>query len=140
MTTTKKPRLSIAQKVSKQRTLQTVETVRYTVDAKGRPLGRVASEAASALLGKKSPHFVKNFVLPVEVEITNAAGISISEKKQLQKEYTRYTGYPGGLRTLTLAEVKEKKGIEEVIRKAVDGMIPRNKLRKDRMKRLTISL
>ena len=133
-------RLSIAQKVSKQRTLQDVETISYTIDAKGRPLGRVASEAASALLGKKSPHYVKNLVLPVEVTITNAAALSIGEKKLLQKEYTHYTGYPGGLRTTTLQMLKDKKGIEEVIRKAVDGMIPRNKLRKERMKRLTITL
>ena len=140
--TTKTPakRLTIAQKVSKQRTLQNVETIRYTVDAKGRALGRVASEAASALLGKKSAHYVKNFVLPVEVEITNASKLVIAEKKMLQKEYTRYTGYPGGLRTVTLTMLKDKKGIEEVLRKAVDGMIPRNKLRKERMKRLTISL
>jgi large subunit ribosomal protein L13 len=83
---------------------------------------------------------VKNFVLPVEVEITNASKLVIAEKKMLQKEYTRYTGYPGGLRTVTLTMLKDKKGIEEVLRKAVDGMIPRNKLRKERMKRLTISL
>jgi large subunit ribosomal protein L13 len=133
-------KLSIAQKVSKQRTLQGVETVKYTVDAKGRTLGRVASEAASALLGKKSTNYVKNFVLPVEVEITNASGLTISEKKLSQKEYVHYTGYPGGLRTTTLSMLKDKKGIEEVLRKAVDGMIPRNKLRKDRMKRLTITL
>ncbi|HEX8591223.1 MAG TPA: 50S ribosomal protein L13 [Candidatus Paceibacterota bacterium] len=133
-------RKTIAQKVSEQRTLQGVETIRYTVNAANRPLGRVASEAASALLGKKSAHYVKNFVLPVEVTIENAAKLTIGEKKLTQKEYTRYTGYPGGLRTTTLAELKEKKGIEEVIRKAVDGMIPRNKLRKERMKRLTITL
>jgi len=138
-TATPKKRLSIAQKVSKQRTLQNVDTIRYTVDASGRTLGRVASEAASALLGKKSSLYVKNFVLPVEVEIVNAGKLVISEKKMLQKEYTRYTGYPGGLRTVTLTMLKDKKGIEEVLRKAVDGMIPRNKLRKERMKRLTIT-
>lgn len=140
MPTTTKPRVSIAQKVSKQRTLQGVEPISYTVDAKGRALGRVASEAASALLGKKSAHYVKNKVLPVDVTITNAGGLVIGEKKMAQKEYTRYTGYPGGLRTTSLKMLKDKKGIEEVIRKAVDGMIPRNKLRKERMKRLTISL
>jgi len=135
-----KTRISIAEKVSKQRTLQDMETVKYTVDAKGRPLGRVASEAASALLGKKSANYVKNKVLPVEVTITNAGALSIGEKKLAQKEYVRYTGYPGGLRTTTLSMLKDKKGIEEVLRKAVDGMIPRNKLRKERMKRLTITL
>ena len=137
--TTPRKRLSIAEKTSKQRTLQNVDTITYTVDAKGRTLGRVASEAASALLGKKSVHYVQNFVLPVEVTIINAGGLVIGEKKLLQKEYTRYTGYPGGLRTTTLQVLKDKKGIEEVLRKAVDGMIPRNKLRKERMKRLTIT-
>ncbi|HEY4489128.1 MAG TPA: uL13 family ribosomal protein [Candidatus Paceibacterota bacterium] len=135
-----KTRTSIAEKVSKQRTLQGMETVKYTVDAKGRPLGRVASEAASALLGKKSTNYVKNKALPVEVTITNAGSLSIGEKKLLQKEYVRYTGYPGGLRTTNLSMLKDKKGIEEVLRRAVEGMIPRNKLRKERMKRLTITL
>lgn len=131
---------TIAQRVSQKRTLQGVETVTYTVDAAGRTLGRVASEAAQALLGKKSVNFVKNFVVPVEVTIENAAKLVVSEKKALQKEYTRYTGYPGGLRVRTLGELIEKKGIDEAIRKAVDGMIPRNRLRKERMKRLTIKL
>jgi large subunit ribosomal protein L13 len=130
---------TIAQKVSKQRTLQGMETVSYTFDAAGRPLGRVASEAAHALLGKRSVNYVQNFVLPVEVTIINASKLAIEEKKMKQKEYTRYTGYPGGLRIQNLAMLKDKKGIEEVLRKAVDGMIPRNKLRKDRMKRLTIT-
>lgn len=133
-------RISIAEKVSKQRTLQGMEVVKYTVDAKGRSLGRVASEAASALLGKKSVQYVKNKVLLVEVTITNAGSLVIAEKKMQQKEYVRYTGYPGGLRTTSLQMLKDKKGIEEVLRKAVDGMIPRNKLRKERMKRLTITL
>lgn len=130
---------TIAQRVSDKRTLQNVEPMEYTIDASGRPLGRVASEAAHALLGKKSPHFVKNFVLPVTVTIENAGKIVISEKKVLQKEYTRYTGYPGGLRVRTLGELIEKKGIDEALRMAVDGMIPRNRLRKERMKRLTIN-
>jgi large subunit ribosomal protein L13 len=132
------PMKTIAQKVSAQRTLQGVETISYTIDASGRSLGRVASEAASALLGKKSAQYVKNFVLPVEVTITNASKLSMSERRIARKDYVHYTGYPGGLRTTSLAMLRDKKGIEEVLRRAVDGMIPRNKLRKDRMKRLTI--
>ncbi|MES2225332.1 MAG: 50S ribosomal protein L13 [Patescibacteria group bacterium] len=130
---------SIAQKVSAQRTLQGVDTVSYTIDASGRTLGRVASDAASALLGKKSAQYVKNFVIPTEVTITNASKLSISERRMAGKEYVRYTGYPGGLRKTSMSLLKDKKGIEEVLRKAVDGMIPRNKLRKERMKRLTIT-
>lgn len=112
---------------------------RYTIDATGQSLGRVASEAASALLGKKSAHFVRNEVLPVEVHIVNAEQLSIAEKKQAQKEYTRYTGFPGGLRITTMKMLIEKKGVSEALRKAVDGMLPRNTLRKERMKRLTIT-
>lgn len=111
----------------------------YTIDAAGKTLGRVASDAAMALLGKKSPQYVPNKVLPVEVTITNASKVKISEKKAGQKTYIHYTGYPGGLRETSMPMLIEKKGIEEVIRKAVDGMIPRNKLRKERMKRLTIT-
>ncbi len=131
---------SIAQKVTKQRTLQGVDAIEYTVDAAGRTLGRVASDAASALLGKKSAQYVQNFVLPVTVTITNASKLSMSERRIKGKDYVHYTGYPGGLRTTSLAQLRDKKGIEEVLRKAVDGMIPRNKLRKDRMKRLVITL
>lgn len=131
---------TIAQKVSAQRTLQGVEPIVYTIDASGRTLGRVASDAAQALLGKKSPQYVKNFVLPVTVNIVNAGKLVITEKREATATYIRYTGYPGGLRSATMTELKAKKGLEEVVRKTVDGMIPRNKLRKDRMKRLSITL
>jgi large subunit ribosomal protein L13 len=131
---------TIAQKVSAQRTLQNVDTIEYTIDAAGRTLGRVASDAAQALLGKKSPQYVKNFVVPVQVNIVNAGQLKISEKREAGTTYIHYTGYPGGLRSQTMTELKAKKGLEEVVRKTVDGMIPRNKLRKERMKRLSISL
>lgn len=120
-------------------TTQKGERTLYTIDAKGQHLGRVASEAASALLGKKSVNFVKNEVLPVEVHIVNATKLELPEKRVAGKDYTHYTGYPGGLRTTSMAMLIEKKGVAEALRKAVDGMIPRNKLRKERMKRLTIT-
>lgn len=115
------------------------ERTLYTIDAAGQSLGRVASEAASVLLGKKSANFVKNEVLPVEVAIVNAGQLAMTEKRIAGKEYTHYTGYPGGLRITPLARLLERKGASEALRKAVDGMIPRNKLRKERMKRLTIT-
>lgn len=111
----------------------------YTIDAAGGSLGRVASEAASVLLGKKSANYLQNEVLPVEVEIVNASKLVMTEKRIAGKEYTRYTGYPGGLRITSMADLLRKKGVGEALRKAVDGMIPRNKLRKERMKRLTIT-
>lgn len=115
------------------------ERTLYTIDAAGGSLGRVASEAASVLLGKKSAHYVQNEVLPVEVEIVNAGKLVMTEKRIKGKEYTRYTGYPGGLRITSLSNLLMKKGVSEALWRAVDGMIPRNKLRKERMKRLTIT-
>ncbi len=132
----KKVRMS---KDTKNRVEHGIAEITYTVDASGRTLGRVATEAASALLGKKSAHFVKNKVLPVQVTITNAQKMKLTEKRIKTTVYDHYTGYPGGRREATMQEVIAKKGIEEVIRKAVDGMIPRNKLRKERMKRLSIT-
>ncbi len=110
----------------------------YAIDATGESLGRVASEAASVLLGKKSAQFMKNIVLPVEVTIENVNQLTMTEKRIKGKEYTHYTGYPGGLRFTPLARLIENKGIRAAMERAVDGMIPRNKLRKERMKRLTI--
>lgn len=130
---------TIAQKVSKQRTVQGLEEISYTIDAKGKSLGRVASDAAQALLGKKSVHYVQNAVLPVRVTIINASKLVMTEKRIANKVYVHYTMYPGGLRHTPMSRMMDKKGIEEVMRKTVDGMIPRNKLRKDRMKRLTVT-
>jgi len=110
----------------------------FTIDAAGRTLGRVASDAAQTLQGKKSADFVRNMVPDIEVVVTNASKMSISTKRAADKVYTRYTGFPGGLREMTMKELMQKKGVAEVLRKTVDGMIPRNKLRKERMKRLTI--
>lgn len=111
----------------------------YTVDASGRSLGRVATEVASIVLGKASAQYVQNEVLPVTVTVINAGKMKLSEKRVAQKDYTHYTGYPGGLRTTSMQQMIDKKGMSEVLRKAVDGMIPRNKLRKERMKRVTIT-
>jgi large subunit ribosomal protein L13 len=122
-----------------KRVARGVDPIEYTIDAKGKPLGRLASDAASALLGKKSAQYVQNAVLPVTVTITNASKVSMTEKRVAQKTYQRYTGYPGGLREISLTQLVDKKGIEEVIRKAIDGMLPRNRLRKERMKRLIIT-
>ncbi len=111
----------------------------YTIDAAGRTLGRVASDAAHALLGKRSVHFIKHEVLPIKVVIVNAKKMVVSERRKAGKVYTRYTGYPGGLKETSMKEMVEKKGIEEVLKKTIDGMIPRNKLRAPRMKLLEIT-
>ena len=119
-------------------TLKQPEQTTYTIDATGRTLGRVASEAAHALLGKRSPLVSKHRTHPIKVIVENASKLHVSTARKEGKVYLRYTGYPGGQRAMTMAEMIEKKGIEEVVRKTVDGMIPRNRLRKPRMKNLVV--
>ena len=111
----------------------------YTIDATDRTLGRVASEAAHALLGKRSAMVSKHLTHPIKVTIENAAKLHLPARRIAGKVYTHYTGYPGGLREVGMREVIAKKGIQEVVRKTVDGMIPRNRLRVPRMKNLVIN-
>lgn len=111
----------------------------YTIDATDRTLGRVASEAANVLLGKRSVRFSKNMAIPVTVVIENAGKLHLPAKRMEGTVYTRYTGYRAGLRSMTMEEMIAKKGIAEVVKKTVDGMIPRNKLRAPRMKNLIVN-
>ncbi|KKT75054.1 MAG: 50S ribosomal protein L13 [Parcubacteria group bacterium GW2011_GWB1_44_7] len=110
-----------------------------TIDATGRTLGRIASEAAYILMGKNEPDYQPNIAGKTIVTITNASKIKVTEKKLTQKMYERYSGYPGGLKFLSLKEVVARKGFSEALRLAVYGMLPANKLRPLRMKRLKIS-
>ncbi|MFC1802214.1 50S ribosomal protein L13 [Patescibacteria group bacterium] len=112
--------------------------MKYTIDAKDKKIGRVASEAASVLLGKDKPTFKKNIVSDIKVVIDNVSGLDISQKKMDSKKYQRYSGYPGGLKEETAGKVIEKKGYGELVKKAVYGMLPGNKLRALRMKNLII--
>ncbi len=114
------------------------KTDTYTIDATDRTLGRVASEAAHALLGKRSAQYAKNRAHPITVVVENANKLHLTTRRKQGKVYTRYTGYPGGLRETRMDEMIEKRGIEEVVRKTIDGMIPRNKLRAPRMKNLVV--
>jgi len=111
----------------------------YTIDATNRPIGRVATEVATILLGKNTPHFAKNVVVSAQVTVAHIDKLKISEKKRSQKEYQRYSGYPGGQKIQTLQDLIDKKGYEEVMRKAVYGMLPSNRLRAERMKLLAFS-
>lgn len=115
------------------------EATTYTIDATDRTLGRVCSEAAHALLGKRSVHFAKNQALPVTVVIENASKLHLPTRRTQGKVYTHYTGYPGGLREIRMDVMIDKKGIADVVKKTVDGMIPRNRLRTPRMKNLVVN-
>lgn len=109
-----------------------------TIDAKDKSLGRVASAAAKALLGKHSADFAKNVVAKGGVTIINAARVHISGAKGKDKKYVRYSGYPGGQKIESYAMLTARKGESEAIRKAVLGMLPKNRLQDPRMKMLTI--
>jgi large subunit ribosomal protein L13 len=110
----------------------------HTIDATDRTLGRVASEAAHALLGKRSVQYAKHLALPIVVTIENASKLYLPARRTMGKIYTRYSGYPGGLRETRMDEMLAKKGIAEVLRITIDGMLPRNKLRNLRMKNLIV--
>ena len=111
----------------------------HTIDAAGKSLGRVASEAATLLLGKNRTSYSPNTAARVSVTITNAAQTVIGEQKKSGTSYLRYSGYPGGQREETLEDVLKHKGIVEVYRRAVYGMLPGNKLRNERLKNLTVT-
>ncbi len=114
-------------------------TTTHTIDAQGKTLGRIATEAASVLMGKHSTAFARNKTADVAVHIVNAAGMRITERKTLQKTYRRYSGYPGGLKTETLSALIARRGRAEVLKKAIRGMIPNNRLRPIVLKNLSIN-
>ena len=117
----------------------TAQKEQHTIDAAGKRIGRVASEVATLLMGKHRADAVRHMVRPVFVTVNNASKLHIDERKRGQKTYQRYSGYPGGLRTLKMTQVIDQKGYSELLRKAVYGMLPNNRLRAVRMKQLTIS-
>jgi len=109
-----------------------------TIDAQGKTLGRVASAAAKALLGKHSADFAKHIVVSEGVTILNASKVSLSGTKTKQKTYVRYSGYPGGQKIERYNALVARRGEGEAIRRAVKGMLPKNRLQTPRLKLLTI--
>ncbi|PIU16287.1 50S ribosomal protein L13 [bacterium (Candidatus Gribaldobacteria) CG08_land_8_20_14_0_20_39_15] len=111
----------------------------YTIDATGKSLGRLASDVANILRGKLKTDFVPYKDGGDFVVLKNAAKVKISGNKLQTKVYHRYTGYIGSMKSTTMAEMIAKKGIQEVIRRAVWGMLPTNKLRDQMIKRLKVN-
>lgn len=111
----------------------------HTIDATGKILGRVASEAAKVLRGKDEPSFERHILNTTKVQIVNASKLKLDPKKLISSDYVRYTGYPGGLKQLKLQQLIAKKGYSEPLRLAIYGMLPANKLRAKLMNNLTIS-
>lgn len=110
----------------------------YVFDAEGKSLGRLATEIAMILRGKNEPTFTPNQVANVTVTVNNASKVSLNDS-QLEKEYKRYSGYPGGLRHESREHLIERKGFLDVFEKAVRGMLPNNRLRALMMKNLIIN-
>jgi len=113
-------------------------TTIYKIDASEKIFGRVASEAAKALMGKNLPDYVANKVANVSVTIINASKTKMSERRMKETLHERYSGQPGGFRKETNARIIEKKGWKGLYELAVFGMLPTNKLRPLMMKKLTI--
>jgi large subunit ribosomal protein L13 len=111
----------------------------HTIDAQGKKLGRVASEAATLLMGKRTTAFVRNKVSGVKVNIINTSKSNIDIKKKDDKEYVTFTGFRGGIYTEKLSDLIARKGFSEVFERAVYRMLPSNSLRKQIMKNLTIT-
>lgn len=107
----------------------------HHIDAAGRIPGRLAAEIAVLLRGKNKPDFMPNKDIGDFVLVENVGKMKIAEKKLAQKKYYRHSGYPGGLKETPLKEVFSNNP-EEVLRKAVEGMLPKNKLRKEQIKRI----
>src|SRR5689334_5666868 len=101
---------------------------KYTLDATGKKIGRVASEAAKLLMGKNTTTFVRNAIPEVEVAIINTSKADISVKKTQEKLHARFSGFPSGITVPTIEHTIAKKGHKEVFRLAVSGMLPKNKL------------
>ena len=107
------------------------------VDASGRTLGRLATQIADALRGKRKPDYTPHCDVGDFVIVVNAEKIAVTGKKLEEKLYHRHSGYPGGLRSRTLAEMLARRP-EEVIRKAVKGMMPRNRLARVQITKLKV--
>jgi len=109
----------------------------YTVDVEGKILGRVATEIAKLLNGKTRPDFTPNVDGGAGVIVLNCGKIRVTGAKEEQKVYKRYSGYPGGQKETVYKEMKEKDP-KYIVRHAVKGMLPKNKLGALMLKRLKL--
>ena len=109
----------------------------WIVDVNGQTLGRVASRIATVLMGKGKPTYAPHLEVGDFVVVVNAKLVRTTGKKLSDKVYYRHTGYPGGLKSVTLEKLLEDHP-DRVIKKAVQGMLPKNKLGRHALKRLHV--
>jgi large subunit ribosomal protein L13 len=107
------------------------------VDATGKTLGRLATQIADTLRGKRKPEYTPHCDVGDFVIVVNAEKVSVTGNKRQEKRYYRHSGYPGGLRSRTFEEMITRRP-EEVLRLAVKGMLPRNRLGRQQLRKLKI--
>ena len=107
------------------------------VDASGKTLGRLATQIADVLRGKRKPEYTPHIDVGDFVVVINASKVAVTGNKREQKRYYRHSGYPGGLHSRTLGDQLERRP-EEVIRRAVRGMLPRNRLARKQLTKLKV--
>lgn len=117
--------------------LETVERDWYLVDATNKPLGRLASEVAKRLRGKHKPVYTPHVDTGDYIVIVNARKIGITGNKLTDKQYFRHSGYPGGIKSMSLQKLLEK-APEQVIEKAVKGMLPKGPLGRAMFRKLRV--
>ena len=109
----------------------------HLIDAKGQILGRLACRITPLLTGKRKPYFVRNLDCGDHIVVINAKDILVTGKKENEKFYYSYSGYPGGLKKISLAQMRERFP-ERIIINAVSKMLPNNKLRASWLKKLHV--
>lgn len=115
-----------------------IKRVWHLIDAEGETLGRLGTKVAELLMGKSKPYFVRNLDCGDYVVVINAKTVTVTGRKEDQKVYNRHSGYPGGFRSETLKELRNRRP-EEIIRRSVKGMLPGNKLADRMITRLYVS-
>jgi large subunit ribosomal protein L13 len=109
----------------------------HLVDVGGKILGRISVDIAKLLMGKSKSNFVRNLDCGDYVVVINAKEVKVTGKKETDKKYYRHSGYPGGFKSETLKIVRAERP-EEIIKHAVAGMLPQNKLKAKMLKRLKV--
>ena len=118
--------------------MNTIERDIHTIDAEGKAPGRLATEVAQLLIGKHKPSFMPNVDGGDHVQVVNAGKMKMTEKKLDEKVYYSHSGYAGGLKEVPMKRVWAKDP-SEILRRSISRMLPKNKHRNERMKRLTVS-
>jgi large subunit ribosomal protein L13 len=114
-----------------------VERRWYVVDAEGQTLGRLATEIARLLRGKNKPQYTPHVDTGDFVVVVNAEKVVVTGKKAEQKVYRRHSGYPGGLKETSYEQMMERRPTE-ILRRAVKGMMPKNRLARQQLRKLKI--